>query len=532
MQTWAFVNMNLSLPPLYRDELVYSAFARHFAYMQPSALISAYRSIDDHKWFSTRYVRGAARLAEEARVAWGLSALQILDRHTLLPFNAAFLKPEVHLKCTECFMANNPHDGTTVLGMSNACVADGKFLRFCASCLDEDLRSYGETYWHRKHQLSGTIVCVRHDELLRDSTALMSPRGNGMQDATEHCHKSCMASVSLSSNEMSSALLIAGRSAKLLSGGLGPWLNPDVGFEYQRSAIEIGYGIGTTKLNTKRFGRDLISYFGASFLQKLGCRLSVNSAALRKIFYDTGTNHPLIHVLVQLFLENGLQTSRSALKTQDVDGTFRQDWRCPNVYAKHDESFRIPDVCLRRTKQGALYYHARCSCGFVFAFAKSRQDDPCVPLVSKMSGYGEAIEIEVRRLFAQYGSMLKVCQEMNLPYTAVRRSLERSRNLFESSPEKIKLLRDSWLTTRSKSTYQALLRHDRAWILGRRNQRGRRAETSPNCRANRTIFRVQPASTSAVARLQGNGKIVTDFGHGNALDRSSNAAARGTKAPC
>src|SRR5260370_38592068 len=121
--------MNLSLPRPYDDELVYSVFARHFAYMQPTVIVSAHRSIDNHKWFSTRYVRGAAQLAEKTRLIWGLSGLQILDRHTLLPFNGAFLQPEVHLKCAECFMTNNPKNGATALGMGNSSTADTRFLR-------------------------------------------------------------------------------------------------------------------------------------------------------------------------------------------------------------------------------------------------------------------------------------------------------------------------------------------------------------------------------------------------------------------
>jgi hypothetical protein len=97
-----------------------------------------------------------------------------------------------------------------------------------------------------------------------------------------------------------------------LNGALGPWANPDTSSQYQKSAIEIGYGIGATKVNTKKFGRDLLGYFGASFLGKLGCRLSEHSNSLRHIFYEPGTNHPLIHILVQLFLENGLETTRAA----------------------------------------------------------------------------------------------------------------------------------------------------------------------------------------------------------------------------
>jgi hypothetical protein len=442
LTTYPIDSMNLSLPRPYADELVYSVLARCFAYAQPTKTTAANRSIDGHKWFSTRYVRGAAQLAERTSLIWGLSGLQIIDQHTLLPFNGAFLEPEAHLKCTECFMANNPHSGATALGSSNSSVAEPQFFRFCKSCLQEDIRCYGETYWRRQHQLTGTVFCVRHDELLRDSTASLSPRADATtQDATAHCKADFDFCVTLSANEMHLARLIAKRSAVLLNGGLGPWLNPDISSKYQKSAIEIGYGIGVRKLNTKKFARDLIGYFGASFLRKFGCRLSQNSSSLRHIFREAGTNQPLIHILVQLFLENGLERSRATLKSQVIDGTFRQDWKCPNRYTKHDESFRIPEIYLRRTKKGAGYYHARCSCGLVFAFAKAQENDPCMPLVLKTSGYGEAIGIEARRLYNKKPSVKYVAETMGLSHRVADRLVKRKKSKHEIDTERVARLR-------------------------------------------------------------------------------------------
>ncbi|WP_334416675.1 MULTISPECIES: TnsD family Tn7-like transposition protein [unclassified Bradyrhizobium] len=463
-------SMNLCLPRPYPDELMYSVFARHFAYLQPTVISSAHRSIDDHKWFSMRYVRGAAGLAEKTRLTWGLSGLQILDRHTLLPFNGAFLKPEVHLQCTECFMTNNPHGGPTALGMSNSSVSEPKFLRFCASCLHEDIQGYGETYWRRQHQLSGTLVCVRHDELLRDSTAPFSQRADATTlDATAHCSAAFGPGITLSTNEVLLARLIAKRSAALLNGGVGIWLTSNTSSRYERAAIENGYGFGVTKLNTNKFGRDLLGFFGATFLEKLGCRLSERSSALRHILHGAGTNHPVIHILVQLFLEGGLESSRSGLKPQVVNGTTRQEWKCPNIYAGHDEGFRIPDILLRRTKDGAKYYHARCSCGFMFAFAGSREDDLYMPLVLKTSGYGKAMENEARRLHKKKPSVKYVAETMGVSHRVADRLVKREKSRNELDATRIPHLRAEWKETKSRAAYQLLLRWDGDWI--RRDKR-------------------------------------------------------------
>lgn len=38
----------------------------------------------------------------------------------------------------------------------------GLKMRFCPQCAIEDKEAYGFSYWHVKHQLSGTFVCLRH----------------------------------------------------------------------------------------------------------------------------------------------------------------------------------------------------------------------------------------------------------------------------------------------------------------------------------------------------------------------------------
>lgn len=38
--------------------------------------------------------------------------------------------------------------------------------RFCKTCVEEDLKSYGIAYWHRSHQLPTSLVCVKHRSFL------------------------------------------------------------------------------------------------------------------------------------------------------------------------------------------------------------------------------------------------------------------------------------------------------------------------------------------------------------------------------
>jgi hypothetical protein len=53
------------------------------------------------------------------------------------------------------------------LGLTQYRCGNGpKHPRFCSACIQEDERTLGFPYFHRKHQLPGVAVCWKHDEIL------------------------------------------------------------------------------------------------------------------------------------------------------------------------------------------------------------------------------------------------------------------------------------------------------------------------------------------------------------------------------
>lgn len=50
-------------------------------------------------------------------------------------------------------------------------VSVGQYLRYCHECVREEIRKYGETYWHRQPQLSGVRTCPKHGCLIKNSSA-------------------------------------------------------------------------------------------------------------------------------------------------------------------------------------------------------------------------------------------------------------------------------------------------------------------------------------------------------------------------
>src|SRR5690606_31313428 len=54
-------------------------------------------------------------------------------------------------------------------GMMASSIRSNTYIRFCKNCYIEDIRRYGEGYWHRMHQIPGVDVCIEHETNLQDS---------------------------------------------------------------------------------------------------------------------------------------------------------------------------------------------------------------------------------------------------------------------------------------------------------------------------------------------------------------------------
>lgn len=155
------------IPKLYPDELVYSFLSRlavHNGYM-------IYRQAAEDI-FGNKLVNPSIEFIDLMlpEVKEGLTADKdmktiILD-HTMFSYYAEFLDAE------------KKREALSYLVEGNKCYykklplpkwKEARFLRYCPLCAKEDQRTFGETYWHRIHQMSGINVCSKHGCLLYNS---------------------------------------------------------------------------------------------------------------------------------------------------------------------------------------------------------------------------------------------------------------------------------------------------------------------------------------------------------------------------
>lgn len=155
-------------PAIYPDELVYSWFCRYYVHSgclsHKMALQELYCKRSDNP--SKEFI---GNLNPEAREQIG--KMYPLDKlvlnHTMYLQYARFVPLEQ--KKTALFRLG--HDSCDIHHLFTVLPRDDReqYLRFCPLCVNEDRETYGETYWHRKHQIRNVSICTKHKCRLMES---------------------------------------------------------------------------------------------------------------------------------------------------------------------------------------------------------------------------------------------------------------------------------------------------------------------------------------------------------------------------
>ncbi len=161
--------MIVYLPVIYPDELVYSWFCRYYVhsgcFSHKMAMEELYckRSDNPSKEFIGNLNPEAKRQIEKI-----YSLDELILYHTMYSQYARFVSLEqkkkalYHLKHDFCDI----HYLFPVLPRNEG----ERYLRYCPLCAREDREIYGETYWHRKHQIRNMRICPKHKCMLMESS--------------------------------------------------------------------------------------------------------------------------------------------------------------------------------------------------------------------------------------------------------------------------------------------------------------------------------------------------------------------------
>lgn len=161
--------MIVQFPLFYPDELVYSLLARYYVksgYMRYTFAVQdlfALKTARPDIEFVNRYTPVAYEMLTK-----NLPIEYIIKKHTMFPCYGRFIKPDRKQKAFDslCGMKGNYYN---LLPMQKSKDGKERRLRYCPICASEDRERFGESYWHRLHQLQGMNCCSIHKCKLIDS---------------------------------------------------------------------------------------------------------------------------------------------------------------------------------------------------------------------------------------------------------------------------------------------------------------------------------------------------------------------------
>lgn len=160
-------------PTPYTDELLYSVIARYHVRSGNNNFKATLQDL-----FNSTTVTAVVelpsninRLISNLPIGAEFNAEELIYKHTMFPYVTAFITEDRAKRIYNYMSSDNGSKIYAELGLSNSCIKLNTYLRFCPDCVEEDIKLYGETYWHRIHQVADLNFCVKHKKALYNSTA-------------------------------------------------------------------------------------------------------------------------------------------------------------------------------------------------------------------------------------------------------------------------------------------------------------------------------------------------------------------------
>ena len=170
-------------PYIYPDELLYSQISR---YHQRSGYARLVFTLEDI-YRAGKVVHPSIEFVNpytDDAMMWLTKELPwetVAEKNTMFPAYIRFLPLGRRKEARDGVRSQN---GNWKNLMCLPVLEEKRFLRFCPECAKEDREKYGETYWHREHQIPRIRLCQKHRLFLENSSIpIYSKTTPGLFDA-------------------------------------------------------------------------------------------------------------------------------------------------------------------------------------------------------------------------------------------------------------------------------------------------------------------------------------------------------------
>lgn len=408
---------------------------------------------------------GLDRLAQQTQEYWGLTAEDIAMRLTQFPYEVASGSPEVaSLVLSAMKGAENGIRNRRGLGF-------GRFVRlarfrYCQHCTNEDKSSGIRPYCRRAHQLPGVAICHGHSSpLLISPVPARNPfEYDGGFDG--FCQEGEPIVLHWASDDMTLRyMLVAQQSEKVLH-SVGPSDLFCRQASYRERLAAAGYSIKADFVRLDDLSRDMVSFFGTSYLSWIGLYREGQRTRdwLVPLLCDGQAVPPTVaHVLLTVYLESGTRNSRVV--------PYNFDIRCPSKFCSlRDTRFAGKVTFDASSSKG----RAKCDCGTAFTFERGTTG----LYECRISRFGDAYKENAMRLLANGNSASDIAKVLDVSHMTVRRLTSISGCNGSASTIEIDRWREEWSSVvtaangkslsearkAARPVYRMLLKYDRDWL--------------------------------------------------------------------
>jgi TniQ len=309
------------LPRPYPDELIGSALARGCRQYGLSAKLLLREIVGPGR---TTFSFVMASELKVLAASMGMDAYLLLSDHTVFPYATAFMPGQMKRELIDKAMRLSR---TESIGPLSKVVTHGvAYRRLCPVCVEHDLKTWGEAYWHRVHNLPGVLLCVHHECQLKATNVQLRGRSHSAMLALPDGVDAEPEILLPNSEAMRTVTQL---SVVALQGNV-VW-DGNSAAAYRQAALFRGYELNSRNIATRAFTEALLELFGTPYMKQAGCEyqgrpVSHWPALMLRPGVDIQFATPK-HILLQTFLKCGKSFPSNAKADYQPPGPHLPDFQ-------------------------------------------------------------------------------------------------------------------------------------------------------------------------------------------------------------
>ncbi len=257
------------------------------------------------------------------------------------------------------------------------------FARYCIECAKHDVETYGETYWHRAHQIPDINICADHKCWLENSKLDIHVDRLNLVSASK------AADLSLSPRYLGHSienieyfqLMLANSAKYFLNRTLHNIYLEDAHERYKSILFENGFSSPKGRLYSDKFEKSIYSKYPSDLLLKLQEEIY----GFRQIWQTTRIPAqriapPAIHFLTIIFL--GLDAESFVEHKKPIGPFGAGPWPCKNPFCQHFEKPVIEAFQYEMSNEKLLgIFTCECEFSYKIEFCNSGDKETSNPVV-------------------------------------------------------------------------------------------------------------------------------------------------------